>query len=359
MPLVADLPGPATPPAPRPRRSRTIPPVVPLAILLVAIWALTGAGYFWPIWPIGALLIGAFKHSGHGCRPRVAVSGEADLGAPQRRPTAPACGPSSARTTAISSTGATQARRRSSARSGSSSSSPASATPPPTTTRSGHSRTTAPGQHAAHVPARALERRARDRIARPRRRGRFGHALAAGRGGDRLGARHPVQAAAVPASAQRAVRIDRRMPDLAGVAEPEVQPAADHHAAADAGPERDAHEVARTAAGAEAQLGQRERADVVDERDRHAERRADRAGDRPPAQSPSRFGSSEAVPVAASKWPGSASPAVAGSPNGAMVSRPSAATRSSTASSPSAASVGHEPVARTRGARRRPRRPPP
>ena len=64
-PLVADLPAPTT----RPRRPRTVPrvaPVIPLAILLVAIWALTGAGYFWPIWPIGAMLVGAFKHSAHG-----------------------------------------------------------------------------------------------------------------------------------------------------------------------------------------------------------------------------------------------------------------------------------------------------
>ena len=46
--VVADLPVP--PPAPpRPRL-----PVTYLAVsaLLVAIWALTGAGYFWPIWPI-------------------------------------------------------------------------------------------------------------------------------------------------------------------------------------------------------------------------------------------------------------------------------------------------------------------
>jgi fatty acid desaturase len=63
-PLVADLPA----AAPKPRRELPrVAPVIPLAILLVAIWALTGAGYFWPIWPIGALLIGAFKHSGAGC----------------------------------------------------------------------------------------------------------------------------------------------------------------------------------------------------------------------------------------------------------------------------------------------------
>jgi hypothetical protein len=62
-PLVADLP--TTPPQPR-RELPRIPPLIPLAILLIAIWALTGAGYFWPIWPIGAMLIGGFKHS--GCR---------------------------------------------------------------------------------------------------------------------------------------------------------------------------------------------------------------------------------------------------------------------------------------------------
>jgi Domain of unknown function (DUF1707) len=65
-PLVADLPA----PTPRPRREiPRIPPVIPLAILLVAIWALTGAGYFWPVWPIGAMLLGAFKHTGSGWRP--------------------------------------------------------------------------------------------------------------------------------------------------------------------------------------------------------------------------------------------------------------------------------------------------
>jgi hypothetical protein len=62
--LVADLPA---PPPPRPRRQpRLVPPVIPIAVLLIAIWALTGAGYFWPMWPIGAMLIGAFK--GHRTR---------------------------------------------------------------------------------------------------------------------------------------------------------------------------------------------------------------------------------------------------------------------------------------------------
>ena len=70
VPLIADLPEPAAR-APRPPRSvPRVAPVIPLAILLVAIWALTGADYFWPMWPIGAMLIGAFKHSRHVIRVR-------------------------------------------------------------------------------------------------------------------------------------------------------------------------------------------------------------------------------------------------------------------------------------------------
>jgi hypothetical protein len=50
-PLVADLPAPV-----RERRSgRRRPDLAPylsVSLMLVAIWALTGMGYFWPIWPI-------------------------------------------------------------------------------------------------------------------------------------------------------------------------------------------------------------------------------------------------------------------------------------------------------------------
>ena len=52
--LEADLPD---PPRPRPRRARRrIPaeelrPYLAVMALLVAIWALTGGGYFWPVWP--------------------------------------------------------------------------------------------------------------------------------------------------------------------------------------------------------------------------------------------------------------------------------------------------------------------
>jgi hypothetical protein len=38
--------------------------------LLVAIWALTGAGYFWPIWPILGWGIGVLSHASAARRPR-------------------------------------------------------------------------------------------------------------------------------------------------------------------------------------------------------------------------------------------------------------------------------------------------
>jgi hypothetical protein len=61
VPLTADLPGPVEPPR---RELPAIPPVIPIAVLLIAIWALAGMGYFWPMWPIGALLFATVK-SGH------------------------------------------------------------------------------------------------------------------------------------------------------------------------------------------------------------------------------------------------------------------------------------------------------
>jgi hypothetical protein len=57
-PLTADLPAPP-PRAPRFERARRLHRLRPdfgayvaVSALLVAIWALTGMGYFWPIWPI-------------------------------------------------------------------------------------------------------------------------------------------------------------------------------------------------------------------------------------------------------------------------------------------------------------------
>jgi Domain of unknown function (DUF1707) len=63
LPLLADLPDPPAPPRqPRPRRTPSaVPALLLVAVLLVAIWALTGAGYFWPIWPIGAMLLTSVK----------------------------------------------------------------------------------------------------------------------------------------------------------------------------------------------------------------------------------------------------------------------------------------------------------
>ena len=66
LPLVADLPAPPQPAPPaRERTPFVLPdfaPVVAIAVLLIAIWALTGGGYFWPVWPIGAIALSAFKH---------------------------------------------------------------------------------------------------------------------------------------------------------------------------------------------------------------------------------------------------------------------------------------------------------
>jgi hypothetical protein len=68
VPLVTDLPvATAPPPSRRAPSLPAVPPVVLIAVLLVAIWALTGAGYFWPVWPIGAMALHAFKH-GHRVR---------------------------------------------------------------------------------------------------------------------------------------------------------------------------------------------------------------------------------------------------------------------------------------------------
>ena len=53
-PTVADLPAPARPPAHRSARTRRgdLLPFFAVNLLLIAIWAATGGGYFWPIWPL-------------------------------------------------------------------------------------------------------------------------------------------------------------------------------------------------------------------------------------------------------------------------------------------------------------------
>jgi Domain of unknown function (DUF1707) len=67
--LMADLPAPAREHR-RPRRRRgarrTLRGLVWVSALLIAIWALSGAGYFWPAWAIGGLAFFALKPGG-GC----------------------------------------------------------------------------------------------------------------------------------------------------------------------------------------------------------------------------------------------------------------------------------------------------
>ena len=65
-PLVADLPAPAPPRRAPPARgtATTCAPTSRTMLLLVAIWALTGAGYFWPIWPMLGWGIGVLADAG-------------------------------------------------------------------------------------------------------------------------------------------------------------------------------------------------------------------------------------------------------------------------------------------------------
>ena len=59
--LTRDLPEARRAGAPRHEDER-MPPFIPLAVLLVAIWAVTGAGYFWPMWPLMFFAFAGFAH---------------------------------------------------------------------------------------------------------------------------------------------------------------------------------------------------------------------------------------------------------------------------------------------------------
>jgi Domain of unknown function (DUF1707)/2TM domain len=61
-PLVADLPAARREPRPRDRSHESA--YVATMVLLVAIWALTGAGYFWPIWSMLGWGIGVLADTG-------------------------------------------------------------------------------------------------------------------------------------------------------------------------------------------------------------------------------------------------------------------------------------------------------
>ena len=71
-PIVGDLPARQTPRAPR-RRERPRPELaafVAVNLLLIAVWAATGAGYFWPIWPLLGWGVGLIGPCGRPGRPR-------------------------------------------------------------------------------------------------------------------------------------------------------------------------------------------------------------------------------------------------------------------------------------------------
>jgi Domain of unknown function (DUF1707)/2TM domain len=71
-PLTADLPRPRGPEQRRGRRHPDFGAYVGVSIMLVAIWALTGMGYFWPVWPIvgwGISFVAPGRLLGP-CRPR-------------------------------------------------------------------------------------------------------------------------------------------------------------------------------------------------------------------------------------------------------------------------------------------------
>jgi hypothetical protein len=91
-PLVADLPVPPRDPRPRDRtHERTY---VAVMLLLIAIWALTGAGYFWPIWPMLGWGIGVLADAGRLGRPCRRRSFNRDSST-ARWPSSPAVGPGS------------------------------------------------------------------------------------------------------------------------------------------------------------------------------------------------------------------------------------------------------------------------
>jgi hypothetical protein len=65
VPLLDDLPSEDEKPR-REQQPGQLPPFVFVSLVLIAIWAMSGAGYFWPMWPIGAMLLAAIgSHADH------------------------------------------------------------------------------------------------------------------------------------------------------------------------------------------------------------------------------------------------------------------------------------------------------
>jgi hypothetical protein len=75
-PIVSDLPVPPRPRSPRRsarRRQPELAAFLAVNLMLIVIWAATGAGYFWPIWPLlgwGLGLIGPWHCPPLGYRHR-------------------------------------------------------------------------------------------------------------------------------------------------------------------------------------------------------------------------------------------------------------------------------------------------
>ena len=69
-PLLADLPRRPRPASDRRDVREHVRSYVLVMLLLVAIWALTGAGYFWPVWPALGWGIGVLSHVGAVRTPR-------------------------------------------------------------------------------------------------------------------------------------------------------------------------------------------------------------------------------------------------------------------------------------------------
>ena len=95
-PLVADLPAPARAASAAPRwDSEHVRAYVAVSLMLVAIWALTGAGYFWPIWPIlgwGIVLADTGGRLRGPCRRRSSKPGYSTGRWPSSRAAAPGSG---------------------------------------------------------------------------------------------------------------------------------------------------------------------------------------------------------------------------------------------------------------------------
>jgi len=93
-PLVVDLP--RSPRDPRPRDRGHERAYIATMVLLVGIWALTGAGYFWPIWPMLGWGIGVVADRGgrlgRPCRRRSSNPGYSTGRWPSSRAAAPGSG---------------------------------------------------------------------------------------------------------------------------------------------------------------------------------------------------------------------------------------------------------------------------